>query len=72
VLSILGKTINDSCFNQDYVRKYQNRSISSINDVDLADLSPCHKDLLQCFQVKANIVVPISFGDTLWGLLIAH
>ena len=72
VLSILGKTINDSCFNQDYVQKYQNRSISSINDVDLADLSPCHKDLLQCFQVKANIVVPISFGDTLWGLLIAH
>jgi signal transduction histidine kinase len=72
VLSILGKTINDSCFNQDYVRKYQNRSISSINDVDLADLSPCHKDLLQCFQVKANIVVPISFGETLWGLLIAH
>ena len=72
VLSILGKTINDSCFNQDYVQKYQNRSISSINDVDLADLSPCHKDLLQCFQVKANIVVPISFGETLWGLLIAH
>ena len=27
---------------------------------------------MQCFQVKANIVVTISFGDTLWGLLIAH
>jgi signal transduction histidine kinase len=72
VLSILGKTINDACFNQDYVQKYQNRAISSINDVELADLSTCHKDLLQCFQVKANIVVTISFGDTLWGLLIAH
>ena len=72
VLSILGKTIDDACFNQDYVKKYQNKAISSINDVELADLSPCHKDLLQCFQVKANIVVAISFGDTLWGLLIAH
>jgi PAS domain S-box-containing protein len=72
VLSILGKTIDDECFNQDYVQKYQNRAISSINDVELADLSHCHKDLLQCFQVKANIVVSISFGDTLWGLLIAH
>lgn len=71
-LSILGKTINDACFNQENIQKYQNRSISSINDVDLADLSPCHKDLLQCFQVKANIVVSIAFGDTLWGLLIAH
>ncbi|MFZ4729754.1 MAG: PAS domain S-box protein [Pseudanabaena sp.] len=72
LLSILGKTIDDTCFNQDYAQKYQNRAISSINDVELADLSPCHKDLLQCFQVKANIVVAISFGDTLWGLLIAH
>ena len=27
---------------------------------------------MQCFQVKANIVVSIAFGDTLWGLLIAH
>ena len=71
-LSILGKTINDACFSQDYVQKYKNRETSSINDVDLASLSPCHTELLQRFQVKANIVVPISFGDTLWGLLIAH
>ncbi len=72
LLSILGKTVNDSCFNQDYIRKYQSRGVSSINDVDLADLSLCHKNLLQDFQIKANIVVSISFGDTLWGLLIAH
>jgi PAS domain S-box-containing protein len=71
-LSIIGKTVDDECLNQYYVQKHLNRSISSINDVDLADLSPCHKELLQRFQVKANIVVSISFGDTLWGLLIAH
>jgi PAS domain S-box-containing protein len=71
-LSIIGKTVNDECLNQYYVHEHLNRSISSINDVDLADLSPCHKGLLQSFQVKANIVVSISFGDTLWGLLIAH
>jgi PAS domain S-box-containing protein len=71
-LSILGKTISDSCFNQDNIHRYQNRAISSITDVDTADLTPCHKELLQSFQVKANIVAAISFGDTLWGLLIAH
>ncbi len=71
-LSILGKTINDSCFNQDHIQQYQIRAISSINDIELAEISPCHKELLQCFQVKANIVAAISFGDTLWGLLIAH
>ena len=71
-LSILGSSVNDPCFNQDYIQRYLNNSISSINDVDTADLSNCHKSLLQSFQVKANIVVAISFGDTLWGLLIAH
>gem|GEM_PF-552815 len=71
-LSILGSSINDPCFNQDYIRRYLNAPISSINDVDIANLSDCHKRLLQSFQVKANIVVAILFGDTLWGLLIAH
>ncbi|MFN9535456.1 MAG: GAF domain-containing protein [Pseudanabaena sp.] len=70
--SIIGKTVYDECLNQDYVEKHKNRPISSINDVDLADLSPCHTALLQRFHVKANIVASISFGDTLWGLLIAH
>ncbi len=72
LLSILGYAIEYPCFNQDYVQKYQNRSISSISDVNLAEMTPCHKELLQKFQVKANIVAAISFGDTLWGLLIAH
>ncbi|OIP76342.1 MAG: hypothetical protein AUK48_05935 [Oscillatoriales cyanobacterium CG2_30_44_21] len=71
-LSILGKTVRDSCFNQESIQRYQNCSISSVNDVSLADLSPCHRDLLQCFHVKANVVVAISFGGVLWGLLIAH
>jgi PAS domain S-box-containing protein len=72
VLSIFGKSVDDECFNQNYVQLYKSRAISSINDVDLASISDCHKEFLQCFQVKASIVAAISFGDTLWGLLIAH
>jgi PAS domain S-box-containing protein len=71
-LSILGQTIDDNCFNQQNYHKYKSQFISSIDDVEMANLTPCHKELLQKFQVKASIVVPISFGDTLWGLLIAH
>jgi PAS domain S-box-containing protein len=71
-LSIIGSTINDPCFNKENIRQYQSKPISSINDVELSDLSDCYKELLQLFKVKANIVVAISFGDTLWGLLIAH
>lgn len=71
-LSILGKTVSDPCFKNGNVNLYRNHQVSNINDVDMADLTPCHKELLQEFQVKANIVVAISFGDTLWGLLVAH
>lgn len=71
-LSILGKIVKESCFNQSFSQQYQNNFISSINNVDMAELSPCHKELLQSFNVKANIVVGISFGGKLWGLLIAH
>lgn len=71
-LSILGKTINDPCFNQENIQKYYKQPISSINDVETDEISLCHKEILRQFQVKANIVVAISFGDTLWGLLIAH
>ncbi|NUN65743.1 PAS domain S-box protein [Pseudanabaena biceps] len=71
-LSILGKIVKESCFNQSFSQRYQNNFISSINDVEMAELSPCHKELLQSFNVKANIVVGISFGGKLWGLLIAH
>jgi PAS domain S-box-containing protein len=71
-LSILGKTIKDPCFSMDGIQQYKNKQISSINNVEIAELSACHKELLQQFQVKANIVVAISFGDTLWGLLVAH
>ncbi len=71
-LTIIGKTIGDNCFRTDHIQKYRNQPVSSINDVNAVELDPCHKLLLDQFQVKANIVVAISFGNTLWGLLIAH
>jgi light-regulated signal transduction histidine kinase (bacteriophytochrome) len=46
--------------------------VSAITDLKNSQLQECHMALLQEFQVKANLVVPILQQEQLWGLLIAH
>jgi signal transduction histidine kinase len=43
-----------------------------VNDIDNAGLADCHHAILARFQVKANLVVPLIEGKTLWGLLCIH
>ncbi|WP_172642238.1 PAS domain-containing protein [Allocoleopsis franciscana] len=64
--------IQDTCFQESKAHLYQKGRIRAINDIYNTDLSPCHIQLLERFQVRANLVVPILQGDKLWGLLIAH
>ncbi|MDY7014193.1 MAG: PAS domain S-box protein, partial [Cyanobacteriota bacterium] len=69
---VLGTTIYDPCFSQEFARTYQEGRIHVVDDLDAANLTPCHYRLLAQFQVKANLVVPILQGEQLWGLLVAH
>ncbi|HEY9906086.1 MAG TPA: response regulator [Thermosynechococcaceae cyanobacterium] len=74
----MGQSIQDTCFQKGRWQKYYRGRTQAIDDLDQADLSPCYRDLLDRFQVKANLVVPIIQGrgasdrPQLWGLLIAH
>ncbi|MEC4986253.1 MAG: GAF domain-containing protein [Oscillatoria sp. PMC 1068.18] len=43
-----------------------------VNDIYEADFSPCYIDLLEKFQARAYITVPIFLGEKLWGLLAAY
>ncbi len=51
---------------------YQWNHIQAINDIFTANLAEYHIHLLESFQVRALLVVPIHGGETLWGLLMAH
>jgi twitching motility protein PilJ len=64
--------IKDPCFAENYVEKYQNGRVQATNDIYAAGLTECHLKQIEPFKVKANLVVPILFGDRLFGLLIAH
>jgi PAS domain S-box-containing protein len=70
--SSLGVTIKDTCFQERSWQDYQHGKKMAIDNVVESELAPCHKNLLDRFQVKANLVVPILEGDLLWGLLIVH
>ncbi|HIK15665.1 MAG TPA: PAS domain S-box protein [Leptolyngbyaceae cyanobacterium M33_DOE_097] len=69
---ILSTTISDPCFRDHYIEPYRQGRVATISDIDAANLEPCYVELLQQFQVKANLVVPILQNSHLWGLLIAH
>lgn len=43
-----------------------------VNDIYQLGLAPCHIEILDQFEAKAYIIVPIFFGDKLWGLLAAY
>jgi len=68
----LGMNIQDNCFKATKAPQYQKGRIRAIEDIHNAGLTSCHIELLERFQVRANLVVPILQGDKLWGLLIAH
>ncbi|BAY98880.1 two-component hybrid sensor and regulator [Tolypothrix tenuis PCC 7101] len=68
----LGTKIQDTCFQEGYGDKYYQGKKQAINDIYQAGLTDCYLQLLEQFEVKANLAVPILVKDSLWGLLIAH
>jgi len=76
--STLGLRIQDTCFQEGGWKQYDQGRTSVLGDIDQATLTPCHREMLAQFQVKASLVVPIIQGQgaanqsQLWGLLMAH
>ncbi|WP_073547984.1 methyl-accepting chemotaxis protein [Chroogloeocystis siderophila] len=68
----LGVAINDPCFADKYVERYQQGRIQATDNIYTAGLTECHINQLEQFAVKANLVAPILQDGQLLGLLIAH
>jgi PAS domain S-box-containing protein len=69
---ILGENIFDPCFKEEYIGRYRQGRVSTIEDIQSAHIQPCHREFLQQFAVRANLVVPILVRDKIWGLLLSH
>lgn len=76
----LGMKIIDTCFKDKNARGCEKGKILAVDNIYERGFSECHLKLLEDFQVKANVIVPIllakspanSPSSCLWGLLIAH
>lgn len=71
--AIQGQQIADPCFEKEScLLPYIQGRIHTVTDIYSEELTDCYIELLERFQVRANLVLPILQGETLWGLLIAH
>ena len=70
--SVIGNKVYDHHFSHHYAELYQQGRIQVVDDIYTAGLSECHVQLLESFQVRANLVVPLLRGEILWGLLCIH
>ncbi|MGF1497892.1 MAG: GAF domain-containing protein [Elainellaceae cyanobacterium] len=71
--AMLGRRLFDPCINADQcIIPYRQGYIGNTPDIHRANLADCYVQLLDQFQVKANLVIPILQGDRLWGLLAAQ
>jgi PAS domain S-box-containing protein len=75
-LPCLNQQVEDNFFLENLDGAYCEGRIFVANDIYAANLTACYIQLLERFQVRANLVVPILLPNleqqTLWGLLILH
>jgi diguanylate cyclase (GGDEF)-like protein len=70
--SAIAIKVNDHCFGEKYADAYHQGRIQVLSDVYQAQLKDCHLKVLEQFQIKAQIVIPLMKRKTLWGLLCVH
>ncbi|NEO57852.1 MAG: diguanylate cyclase [Okeania sp. SIO3B5] len=70
--SALSIKVNDYCFGEQYAIHYQQGRMQVLTDIYNAGLKDCHIQVLEKFQIKAQIIMPLMMGSKLWGLLCIH
>ncbi|MBW4609573.1 MAG: PAS domain-containing protein [Hassallia sp. WJT32-NPBG1] len=70
-IKAIGKTVYDP-FRQDYLERYTNGEVRATDNVREAGYINCHCQILEDFQIKANLVAPIIINNQLISILCVH
>ena len=65
-------TLSDHCLQETQGGRFQQHYILVSNDIYQSGFTDCHIQLLESFQARAFLVVPIFLERDLWGLLAAY
>lgn len=72
-LPIVEPLIHDLYLDQSWLECLQQGQVRSIADIHVAVMPACQRALLERYQVRAKVVVPVLTNDlTVWGGLIVH
>ena len=66
-----GRTLKDPML-PNSIERFREGRVSYVEDIETANLTDCHCQLLKELEVQANMVAPLMVGDDLVGLLCAH
>lgn len=72
ISSVLAERVYDHCFGSQFAVYYSQGRMQIVADIHNANLSDCHIEILERFQVLANLIVPVLKDGELWGLLCIH
>lgn len=70
--SAMAAKVRDHCFGSQFAVYYTQGRVQAVADIYDAGMSDCHIQILEQFQVRANLIVPVLKGNELWGLLCIH
>lgn len=63
---------NDTHLQDTQGGRYRQHEPLAIDDIYQSELAPCHVEILEGFEVRAQAIAPIFQGEKLWGLLAAY
>ncbi|MEH1929361.1 GAF domain-containing sensor histidine kinase [Nostoc sp.] len=70
--SVITEKVYDYCFGENFATLYAQGRVNAIADIYQQNFSGCYIQILEKFQVRANMVAPLLKKGELWGLLCIH
>lgn len=62
----------DSYLQETQGGRYRHKESFAVDDIHTIGHSPCHVEILEQFEIRAYLLVPIFIKDQLWGILGAY
>ncbi|MEH2079477.1 MAG: GAF domain-containing protein [Nostoc sp.] len=70
--SVMAEKVYDYCFGENFAHLYAQGRVNAIADIYQGKFPGCYVQILEKFQVRANMVAPLLKKGELWGLLCIH
>ncbi|MBG1240115.1 GAF domain-containing sensor histidine kinase [Nostoc sp. NZL] len=70
--SVIAEKVYDYCFGENFAPLYAQGRVNTIADIYQGKFPGCYVQILEKFQVRANMIAPLLKKGELWGLLCIH